>query len=58
MTSDLFKHLNEQLGVFLNAKQQKWRYPKTYKMIFAQKRYQFYQVFTLFEFLKISYVLL
>ena len=31
MTSELPKYLNDQLGVFLNVKQQKWSWLKSYK---------------------------
>ena len=37
MTSELSKYLNEQLGVFLNVKQQKWRELKHIKKEFLNK---------------------
>ena len=37
MTSELWKYLNEQLGVVLNLKQEKWVYLKTQKNGFLRK---------------------
>ena len=63
MTSELSKHLNEQLGVVLNVKQQKMKLAKnTEKKIFKLKLFlhnvKFYEILLLFKFLKIFYVLL
>ena len=63
MTSELSKHLNEQLGVVLNVKQQKMKLAKNIeKKIFKLKLFlhnvKFYEILLLFKFLKIFYVLL
>ena len=65
MMSELSKHLNEQLGVFLNVKQQKWNKLKTLKkgiFKFSSKSFLynviFSQILMSFKFLKIFYVLL
>ena len=63
MTSELPKYLNEQLGVFLNVKQQKWSWLKIYiKKDFQVKTFMynviFYQILMLLKFLVISYILL
>ena len=39
MTSKLSKDLNEQLGVFLHEKQQKWSQQKTLKKGFLSKNF-------------------
>ena len=58
--SELSKYLNEQLGVFLNAKQQKLA--KNVRQGFLSEFFLhnviFYQVLMSYKFLKISYVLL
>ena len=51
MTSEFLKYLNEQLGVFLNVKQQKWSELKTKKRNFDAKTFfynvMFYQILML-----------
>ena len=53
MTSELSKYLTEQLGVFLNVRQQKLSYQKYNKRVFKQKSFQkniiFYQILMLFN---------
>ena len=53
MTSELSKYLTEQLGVFLNVRQQELSYQKYNKRVFKQKSFQnniiFYQILMLFN---------
>ena len=62
MTSELSKHLTEQLGVFFKCKTTKIKLAKNIKNGFLSENvfYNviFYQLFLLFKFSKISYVLL
>ena len=63
MTSELSKHLNEQLGVVLNVKQHKMKLAKNIeKNIFKLKLFlhnvKFSEILLLFKFLKTFNVLL